>query len=155
MQVEDEEPRSSLEDLLATNKSPLKVEGTNSWVPLIQQTLDGWRNEDGPVQKKMPVEADIPEWLVKEAMKEKATEHDRAVADLTLMAFFFLLRVGEYTVKKRKNGTKRTVQFRVKDVTFFKKGKDGRLKQIPRNAPEEEILAADAVTLKLENQKNG
>ena len=58
-------------------------------------------------------------------------------------------------MKKKRNSTKRTVQFRVKDVTFFRKGKDGKLKQIPRNAPEEEVSDADAVTLKLENQKNG
>ena len=58
-------------------------------------------------------------------------------------------------MKRKKNSTKRTVQFRVKDVTFFRKGSDGRLRQIPRNAPEEEIMMADAVTLKLENQKNG
>lgn len=131
------------------------MEGSDKYIPLIQQTLDGWRNEDGPVKKKMPVEADVPEWLVKVAAQEDAKENEKAVADLILMAFFFLLRVGEYTVKASRNDTKRTVQFRMKDVTFFVKGKDGRLRQLPRNAPAEVILRAEAVTLKLENQKNG
>ena len=131
------------------------MDGTDKYYPLIQQTLDGWRNEDGPVEKKMPVEADIPEWIERESLREEASENEKAVSDLIVMAFFFLLRVGEYTVKSGRNNTKRTVQFRIKDVTFFKKGEDGTLRQLRRNASAEEILAADAVTLKLENQKNG
>jgi hypothetical protein len=141
--------------LLDTNTSPLKIKGTMNFVPLLQQTLDGWRNEDGPVKKKMPVEADVPEWLVKCAYQPGGTNLNKAVADLILIAFYFLLRVGEYTVKGKRNNTKRTVQFRMRDVTFFKKDKWGRLKQIPRNAPARVILAADAATLKLDNQKNG
>jgi hypothetical protein len=109
--------------LLDTNTSPLKIKGTMNFVPLLQQTLDGWRNEDGPVKKKMPVEADVPEWLVKCAYQPGGTNLNKAVADLILIAFYFLLRVGEYTVKGKRNNTKRTVQFRMRDVTFFKKDK--------------------------------
>lgn len=42
----------------------------------------------------------------------------------------------------------------MKDVTFFKKDKYGRLCQVARNDIAN-ILTADAATLKLENQKNG
>ena len=41
------------------------------------------------------------------------------MGDLIIIAFFFLLR-GEYTVKATRNDTKRTVQFRMMDVVFFK-----------------------------------
>jgi hypothetical protein len=125
------------------------------FIPLLQQTLDGWRNEDGPVKKKMPVEADVAEWLIKSAYQPGGKELNKAVADLILIAFYFLLRVGEYTVKGKRGNTKCTVQFRMKDVTFFKKDAQGRLKQLPRNAPDRMILSADAATLKLDNQKNG
>lgn len=43
----------------------------------------------------------------------------------------------------------------MKDVTFFKKNPQGVLSQLPRNATDEDIMGADAVTMKLENQKNG
>jgi hypothetical protein len=60
-----------------------------------------------------------------------ATSSTRAQAtgDLGLIAFFYLLRVGEYTAPRVvvKNGrivhATRTKQFRVMDVGFFKDGK--------------------------------
>ena len=47
------------------------------------------------------------------------------------------------------------MQFRVQDVTFFKKDKLGRLRQMDQKATAEEIMTADSCTLKLSNQKNG
>jgi hypothetical protein len=38
-----------------------------------------------------------------------------------MIAFYYLLQVGEYTVKGSRNNTKQTVQFKYEDVTFFKK----------------------------------
>jgi hypothetical protein len=72
----------------------------------------------------------------------------KATADLTITAFFFLLRVGEYT-----KGTQatRTVPFRVQDVTF--RHQDGT--PIPNTAPLEQLTQAHSVTLFLDNQKNG
>ncbi len=48
-----------------------------------------------------------------------------------------------------------TVQFKYKDVTFFRKNNLGRLQCLPRNAPNKLIATADGATLKLDNQKNG
>jgi hypothetical protein len=103
---------------MATETEPLKLNGKTSWLPEIGQMLEGWEREDGPVEKKMPVEIDVPEFLVKCGLEEGASEKVKAVGDLTLIAFFFLLRIGEYTSKGTRNETKRTVQFRIKDVTF-------------------------------------
>jgi len=80
---------------------------------------------------------------------------DKAVGDLALVAFYYLLRIGEYTIKALRNESKQTVQFRMRDVTFFKKDAGGNLKQLPMTASPELILLADSATLKLENQKNG
>ena len=49
----------------------------------------------------------------------------QALGDLALIAFYYLLRVGEYTVKHQRDrdnrATKQTVQFKLEDLTFFKK----------------------------------
>ena len=67
--------------------------------------LKGFAKEDPPVQKKKPgavavtVEVDIPQLLRESGMPPFAEVKDAAVADLTVVAFYYLLRVGEYTVK--------------------------------------------------------
>lgn len=73
----------------------------------------------------------------------------RATADLITMAFFFLLRVGEYTMPRPERCT-RTIQFRVQDVRFYR---DGII--IPNNAPATVLAQADGVALCISNQKNG
>ena len=116
---------------------------------------DGWRKADPPTRKMLPVEADVPEFLAGVGRGVMATELDRAVGDLALVAFYYLLRVGEYTIKGARNETKQTVQFKKEDITFFKKNSQGQLRCLPRDAPEHIIMTADGATLKLDNQKNG
>jgi hypothetical protein len=77
------------------------------------------------------------------------------VGDLSLIAFYYLLRIGEYTVKGKRNNTKQTVQFKLEDVTFYKKTKSGQLRCLPKNAPAHLMLSANSATLKLYNQENG
>jgi hypothetical protein len=72
-----------------------------------------------------------------------------------MIAFYYLLRVGEYTVKGSRNSTKQTIQFNYEDATFFRKNVRGHLRCFPRNAPSDLILTADDATLKLDNQKKG
>ena len=130
--------------------------------------MAGFKKVDKPTVKKLPVEVDIPEYIAGFGKQKDASNRDKAIGDLTLTGFYYLLRVGEYTMKARTRNTKcspsvpvesdnakQTVTFRVCDVTFFKKDHKGRLRQLPRNAPEEDIMTADSATLKLTNQKNG
>ncbi len=42
-----------------------------------------------------------------------------------MIAFYYLLRAGEYTIKGSRNSTKQTVQFKYEDVSFFKKNTRG------------------------------
>jgi hypothetical protein len=77
------------------------------------------------------------------------TARTQATADLVTIAFFFLLGVGEYAMP-RLNVQTRTVQFRVKDVTFRRAGL-----VLPNTAPVHQLEKADSVTLYLDNQKNG
>ena len=73
-----------------------------------------------------------------------------------LVAFYYLLRVGEYTKPKFAvvNGKRvpmtRTRQFVVGNVGFFKEGKI-----LKRDLPRTVLLSADLAVLKITNQKNG
>ena len=74
---------------------------------------------------------------------------------MAMIAFYYLLQVGEYTVKGSRNNTKQTVQFKYKDVLFFKNSNRGELQCLPRDAQANLISSAHGATLKLDNQKNG
>ncbi len=117
--------------------------------------MEGWRRQDPAATPQLAVPIAVPNRMFKKAQKQKHPHH-QAVADLALIAFYYLLRVGEYTVPHKhktatpKNNRKRTVNFRVRDVGFFKAGK-----QLPRHSPIQTLLTADSCTLKISNQKNG
>ena len=120
--------------------------------------LIGFGNEDPATEKKMPVDVDVVELCCETGLQPGATAKDRRVGDLILIAFYFLLRVGEYTCKyrnKRGERTKQTVNFRLCDVAFFKKNEQGQLRRLDDNCTPEERLSADGATLRLTNQKNG
>jgi hypothetical protein len=141
--------------VLACNNNPTKIKGSDKLLPRLQVMLDGHRKEDPATIKKLPVQSDVPELLVTTAYNGMGTEMEKAAADLILIAFYYLLRVGEYTVKGSRNSTKQTVQFKYKDITFFCKNARGQLRCLPRDAPDHLIATADGATLKLDNQKNG
>ena len=61
--------------------------------------LDGWYKIDPPTIKQLLVEADVPELLAAAGESDRATVPDAALGDLALIAFYYLLRVGEYTIK--------------------------------------------------------
>ena len=80
----------------------------------------------------------------------------QAAGCLSIVAFFFLLRVGEYTrpkftvVNGQRVAATRTKQFIVKNIGFFKNGKI-----VPRSSSLTMLLSCDAATMKITNQKNG
>lgn len=119
--------------------------------------LDGMRKEDPPTTKKLPVEFDVPEFLGNLAQEERASPVTMAVADCALMAFTYLLRVGEYTRKGSRNNTKQTKEFEVRDVTFYRPDPTtGQLRVVnAATATDEELLSAHGISLRLRNQKNG
>ena len=135
--------------------NPTKLAQSKDLLPQLAQTLKGWRKLDPPTTKQLPVESDVPELLAATGARQGASELVKAVRDWTLIAFYYLLQVGEYTIKGSRNETKQTTQYRMRDVMFFRKDKHGRLHQLSRQAPPWAILSANGATLKLENQKNG
>ena len=72
-----------------------------------------------------------------------------ATVDLINIAFYYLLRVGEYT--KPRNTKTNTIPITVRDITF--RTASGQL--IPPTAPLSALLAAAEATIRMPNQKNG
>lgn len=79
---------------------------------------------------------------------EKTTLRLTAMRELTLIAFYFLLSVGEYIAAERRQASEtRTVQFTLDDVIFWRDG------ELLRNSDTKSILTADDVMMHLTNQK--
>ena len=75
-----------------------------------------------------------------------AQPYQLAVADMIIIAFFFLLRPGEYTASPSD-----TSPFRFKDVQLF----IGEQRLSLENAPLPQLKTATFATLTFTNQKNG
>lgn len=119
--------------------------------------LAGFKNFDPAVEKKLACHPDLPTFACANGYRGRSNPQRQATGDLILIAFYYLLRVGEYTTKTRRHRKRtRTVQFRYKDIVFFRKDEaTGRMVVMPPDASDDEILSADAATLRISNQKNG
>ena len=73
----------------------------------------------------------------------------------SFIVYYYLLQVGEYTVKRGKKKSTQTEQFKLEDCRFLKLDKFGQLKPLSKFASDEDIMLADSATLKLDNQNNG
>ena len=81
------------------------------------------------------------------ATSKNVGEGWKKMVDLILIAFYHLTRVGWYTCNQKWDDEKKMVQFRLKDVTFFKQDKQGRLYKLNWKAMAEKIMTADSCTL--------
>ena len=117
--------------------------------------LKGFENKDPPQVKKLAVYPEFPDWLCKWGNRKGRYPQQKAVGDMEMIAFYCLLRVGEYTAPKRRGRKTRTEQFLVNDVTFFKLIKTcGLLSPLSLNARKHDLLSAVAATLRITKQKN-
>jgi hypothetical protein len=121
----------------------------------VQELLDGYPIVDPPTEKKLPVKVEVPELLFDMGYGPSGMPLGQAVGDLTLIAFYHLLCMGEYIVKGTRNKSKQTVQFKLEDITFFHWNETGQLWCLPRDAPFDLLLGAEGACLKHDNQKNG
>jgi hypothetical protein len=141
---------------MANKPSPVFKDGSDqSYILPIERMMEGFRREDPPATPQLAVPITVANHCFTTAMTTD-NAHTQAVGQLTLIAFYFLLRVGEYTKPKTfvQNGTvkraTRTIQFTYSNVGFFKNGVI-----VPRSSPLETLLHCDSATLKISNQKNG
>ena len=134
--------------LLAGFDDPRRTYGAKELDLPFQHLLKGYKEQDPAPKPQLA----LPVATIEHAGAYHQAPHNaltRATADLTTIAFFFLLRVGEYTMPRR-NVRTRTEQFRVQDVTFRRNDL-----VIPNTAPLDQLALAESVTLYLDNQKNG
>jgi len=109
----------------------------------------GFRKDDKLPVAELAVPVAVPEQMASIGILKGATPKEQAMGDFGLIAFYYLLRVGEYTQKNKRAKT-RTIHFRFSDVAF-KKGDT----LIPRDESLKTLLEATGATLRLSNQKNG
>lgn len=140
---------------LVGKQSPFfKTEG--EFILPIKWCLEGFCRKDPPSQPQLAVPSSVPKEAFKYGQKI-GSDKQIAIGCLSVIAFYFLLRVGEYTdpctVTRRNVEAVRatcTKQFRVGDIVFFKDRKP-----LPRDSPLEVLSSADSVTMRIDNQKNG
>jgi hypothetical protein len=113
------------------------------------------RREDPPAIPQLAVPISVANAIFDAGMVHPS-QHVKTVGSLSLIAFYYLLRVGEYTQPRFvfRNGTKiratRTKQFVVDNVGFFIGNR-----VLCRSSSLEVLLTATSATLKITNQKNG
>ncbi len=118
------------------------------------------RRKDPLPVPQLAVPVQVVEMMYTLALKS-GSEKDLAVADLAILAFYYLLRVGEYTKPKfvTVNGEKkkatRTVQFRLRDVGFFAKDTLINFWELTGQKLLDSLLHCTGGVLKITNQKNG
>ena len=140
--------------MLAGQRSPI-YRAEKVYNLSIQRLVEGMRRDDPPAIPQLAVPISVAN-AVYQAGRMNVLPQVQTVGSLTLIAFYFLLRVGEYTQPRFvfRNGAKvhatRTRQFIVDNVGFFLNNKI-----LPKSSPLDVLLTATSATLKITNQKNG
>ena len=117
--------------------------------------VEGFRREDPPSVPQLAVPITVPNACFT-ASKLQKDPRIQTAGELIMIAFYYLLRVGEYTKPRMvtRGGIKiratRTKQFTYSNIGFFKDGK-----VVTRNSPLNVLMSCDSATLKITNQKNG
>ena len=78
---------------LAGYRSPV-YRADNKYNLQIERAIEGWRREDPPATPQLAVPVTVPIQMA-EAAYQFGTAFAKAIADLALIGFFYLLRVGE------------------------------------------------------------
>jgi hypothetical protein len=112
----------------------------------ISRLLKKFGDADPPKEPKLAVPTST---IQKIKLKYTFSSHHMAVADLCIIAFFYLLRVGEYTLSRNQE-EKRTIALRKGDIRLWKQGQ-----LIHASDSLATLLSADAATICIANTKNG
>ncbi len=111
----------------------------------IQRQLRCYSKQDPPPNRVKPIPIPVLRSVLAVALCSEEIGN-MATADMVVLAFFFLLRPGEYT-----GGTSDTTPFRFCDVQLFV----GQRRLDLSSATTDQILSATFATLEFTTQKNG
>lgn len=111
----------------------------------LQRMIAAWKKEDPPPHRVKPVPIKVINNIA--FIADHSTDpHTRAIADMIIIAFFFLLRPGEYT-----STPSDTQPFKFKDLQLLFGGNRLNI----ATAPDTVLKAATFATLTFDLQKNG
>jgi len=131
---------------LAGQPNPLYKPGTTNYHTALAMQMEGYRREDPATEKQMAVLVSIPNFVFRNT-KESKDPRTKAMGELVLIAFYFLLCVGEYT---HHTSQRQTQQFRLGHMKFFAQDR-----QVLTDQLESYRDRITVVSLTIENQKNG
>ena len=109
---------------------PTKMPHSEKLLPQLQEMLAGFRKEDPATNKKSPIEVDVPEYLAGLVRCDAALELLKSVGDNSFMAYYYLLKSGDYTLKRGKRKSTQTEQFKLEDCRLLKLNKSDQLKPL-------------------------
>jgi hypothetical protein len=112
----------------------------------LQRLLAAFSKQDSPPNRVKPIPVQVLQRIMLVAAAAPVTPGNQAIADMCCIAFFFLLRPGEYTVS-----TGESTPFRVCDVQF----QIGSRRLHTLLASDAELRSATFATLTFTTQKNG
>jgi hypothetical protein len=113
----------------------------------ISQLIEGYHCNDPAPKYKLAVPLTVPTYMYNYG--KTGNDKHKAVGDMTLIAFYYLLRVGEYT--REGNKCTRTQQFQVQDITPWNKNTI-----LDKTLPLSMLLTqCTAATMNIDNQKKG
>ena len=84
---------------LAHQINPTKMPHSDKLLPRLQEMLVGFHKEYPETNKKSPEEVDVPEYLTELGRCDAASQLLKLVGDNSLMAYYYLLRVGDYSYR--------------------------------------------------------
>ena len=116
--------------------------------PEYRKQIQEFKDQDVAAKPQHALPNSTVRWIAQKY--RTGTTRDATAARLIVLAFFFMLRVGEYTPPTNTKRKKRTIELRKKDIRLFRDG-------IPldSDATWDTLLTANGVAICLENQKNG
>ena len=89
--------------VLDTGRQPLHQPGSNDkYIIPLQHMLKGFKNKYPQQVKKLAVHPIFLGWLCKWEHRKGSSPQQQTVGDLEMIAFYYFLRVGEYTAPKRR-----------------------------------------------------
>ena len=125
----------------------LRLDSSGNMDFRLKRTWAAWKKEDPPPNRVKPVPIRVIRHIANLAHSSSdINNHYRATADMIILAFFFLLRPGEYI-----DSNSESSPFRLEDVQLF----IGDARLCLQTSPPERLRRASFASLTFTNQKNG